>query len=112
MQGKIPDSIVKRSKQAYRAPIKSAFMPGNAPEYVKEMLSPELFRKAGVFDFSSISNLLQKIEKTGNSSEVDDMVLASVISTHLLFTMFLEKSYNDFSQGKVSNLKIIDETRK
>lgn len=112
MQGKIPDSIVKRSKQAYRAPIKSAFMPGNAPEYVKDMLSPELFRKAGVFDFSSISNLLQKIEKTGNSSEVDDMVLASVISTHLLFTMFLEKSHNDFSQGKVSNLKIIDETKK
>ncbi len=112
MQGKIPDSIVKRSKQAYRAPIKSAFMTENAPEYVKEMLSPELFRKAGIFDYTSISNLLQKIEKTGNSSEVDDMVLASVISTHLLFKMFPERSYNDFGQGKVSNLKIIDETKK
>lgn len=112
MQGKIPDSIVKRSKQAYRAPIKSAFMTENAPEYVKEMLSPELFRKAGIFDYTSISNLLQKIELTGNSSEVDDMVLASVISTHLLFTMFPERSFNDFGQGKVSNLKIIDETKK
>lgn len=112
MQGKIPDSIVKRSKQAYRAPIKSAFMTENAPEYVKEMLSPELFSKAGIFDYTSISNLLQKIELTGNSSEVDDMVLASVISTHLLFTMFPERSYNDFGQGKVSNLKIIDETKK
>lgn len=112
MQGKIPDSIVRRSKQAYRAPIKSAFMTENAPEYVKEMLSPELFSKAGIFDYTSISNLLQKIELTGNSSEVDDMVLASVISTHLLFTMFPERSYNDFGQGKVSNLKIIDETKK
>jgi len=113
MQGKIPQSIVKRSKQAYRAPIKSAFMPGGAaPGYVKEMLCPELFRKAGVFDFNSISNLLQKIELTGNSSEVDDMVLASVISTHLLFTMFIEKSSTDFSHGKVSNLKIIDQTKK
>lgn len=112
MQGKIPESIVKRSKQAYRAPIKSAFVTVNAPEYVKEMLSPELFRKAGIFDFDSISNLLQKIELTGNSSEVNDMVLASVISTHLLFTMFIEKSHNDFSQGKICNLKIIDETKK
>jgi len=112
MQGKIPDSIVKRSKQAYRAPIKSAFLSENAPGYVKEMLSPELFRKAGIFDYTSISNLLQKIELTGKSSEVDDMVLASVISTHLLFTMFPERSFSDFSQGKVSNLKIIDETKK
>ena len=55
------------------------------------MLSPEYFRKAGIFDFDSVSNLLQKIEKTGNSSEVDDMVLVSVISTHLIYNQFIER---------------------
>lgn len=109
MQGKIPESILKRSKQAYRAPIKSAFLTEKSPDYLKEMLSREFFARTGIFDFNSISNLIEKIEKAGSSSEMDDMVLASVISTHLLFSLFFEKSKNEFSQGKINNLKIIDE---
>jgi asparagine synthase (glutamine-hydrolysing) len=110
MQNKIPESIIRRSKQAYRAPVKSVFFLNKPPEYVKEMLAPEYFRKAGIFDYNSISNLLQKIEKTGNSSEVEDMVLASVISTHLLYNQFIERNYENFQTGKLNNLKLIDET--
>jgi asparagine synthase (glutamine-hydrolysing) len=110
MQNKIPESIIKRSKQAYRAPVKSAFFLSNPPEYIKEMLAPEYFRNAGIFDYNSISNMLQKIEKNGNSSEVEDMVLASVISTHLLFNQFIEGNYENFQSGKLNNLKLIDET--
>ncbi len=110
MQNKIPESIIKRSKQAYRAPVKSAFFLNKPPEYVKEMLTPEYFRKAGIFNYDSISNLLQKIEKTGNSSEVEDMVLASVISTHLLYNQFIERNYENSLSGKLNNLKLIDET--
>jgi hypothetical protein len=54
--------------------------------------------------------MLQKIEKNGNSSEVEDMVLASVISTHLLFNQFIEGNYENFQSGKLNNLKLIDET--
>jgi asparagine synthase (glutamine-hydrolysing) len=110
MHNKIPESIIKRSKQAYRAPVKSAFFLSKPPDYVKEMLAPEYFSKAGIFDYNSVSNLLQKIEKTGNSSEVDDMVLASVISTHLLHNQFIEKNNGNFQEGKLNNLKLIDET--
>ena len=109
MQNKIPDSIVRRSKQPYRAPIKNTFTPKNPPEYVKEMLSPEYFRKAGIFNFDSVSNLLQKIEKTGNSSEVDDMVLVSVISTHLIYNQFIERFQENLQNRTLINLKIIDE---
>ena len=72
------------------------------------MLTPEYFKRAGIFEFSSISNLLLKIERTGNSSEVDDMVLASVISTHLLFDQFIEKKHERFQEG-LNNLKIIND---
>jgi hypothetical protein len=72
------------------------------------MLSPEYFNKAGVFNFNSISNLLLKIEKTGNSSEVDDMVLASVISTHLLYYQFIEKHSENFYSSQLKNLKIVE----
>jgi len=107
MKNKIPESIIKRSKQAYRAPIKSAFFLNKQPEYIREMLSPEYFRKAGVFDYNSISNLLLKIGKTGSSSEMDDMVLASVISTHLLYNQFVEKNHESFPH--LNNLKTINE---
>jgi asparagine synthase (glutamine-hydrolysing) len=110
MQNKIPESIIKRSKQAYRAPVKSAFFLNKPPDYIKEMLAPEYFSKAGIFDYNSISSMLQKIEKTGNSSEVEDMVLASVISTHLLHNQFIEKNYENFPTGKLNNLKLIEET--
>jgi asparagine synthase (glutamine-hydrolysing) len=109
MKNKIPGSIIKRSKQAYRAPVKSAFFLKNPPGYIKEMLAPEYFRKAGIFEFSSISNLLLKIERTGNSSEVDDMVLASVISTHLLFNQFIEKQHEGIPGPGLNNLKIIND---
>lgn len=109
MKNKIPDSIIQRSKQAYRAPIKSAFFLNNPPEYIKEMLTPEFFKKAGIFEFNSVSNLLMKIEKTGNASEVDDMVLASVLSTHLLFHQFIEKQHREFKGAGLNNLKIIND---
>jgi asparagine synthase (glutamine-hydrolysing) len=109
MHNKIPDSIVKRSKQPYRAPVKNAFIHNNTPAYVKEILSPGYFRKAGIFNFDSISTLLQKIEKTGNSSEVDDMVLVSVISTHLIYNQFIERFQENLQNITLNNLKIIDE---
>ncbi len=109
MKNKIPESIIKRSKQPYRAPIKNAFPLNNPPEYLKEVLSPGFFKKAGIFDFNSISTLLQKIQKTGNSSEVDDMVLVSVISTHLLYDQFIDRFSENLTGIELNNLKIIDE---
>jgi asparagine synthase (glutamine-hydrolysing) len=110
MRNKIPDSIIKRSKQPYRAPIKNAFPLHNPPEYLREILSPGYFKKAGIFDYNSISTLLQKIEKTGNSSEVEDMVLVSVISTHLLYNQFIENFRENIEGRTLTNLKTIVET--
>jgi asparagine synthase (glutamine-hydrolysing) len=109
MQNRIPDSILKRPKQPYRAPIKNAFMQ-NRPEYLKEILSPEYFSKAGIFDYNSVSTVLQKIEKTGSSTEVDDMILVAVISTHLLYKQFIEDFRENLNGRKLINLKTIVET--
>lgn len=107
MKNKIPESIIKRSKQAYRAPIKNAFFSGNRPDYVDEMLAPAYFKKAGVFNFDSISNLLNKIEKSGTATEVEDMIVASVVSTHLLYHQFIEKRIDNTGNPELANLKIV-----
>jgi len=107
MNHKIPDSILKRSKQAYRAPIKNAFILNNTPDFVREMLKPDIFSKAGIFNFDSISGIISKIEKTNSSTEVEDMILASVMSTHLLYCQFIEKKNEEFKNTRLSNLKLI-----
>jgi len=53
--------------------------------------------------------LLQKIEKTGDSSEVEDMVLASVISTHILYNQFIERNSGIYPPERLNNLRIIND---
>ncbi len=109
MENRIPESIIKRPKQPYRAPISSVFMSENSPEYVKEMLSDGYIRKVGIFNQETLSPVLNKIEKTGTASEMDNMVLAAVISTHLLHNQFIEGNNEELKTGELKNLKIVDD---
>jgi asparagine synthase (glutamine-hydrolysing) len=109
MTGRIPESIVKRPKQPYRAPISSVFLGMGRPDYVDEMLSERMTRIAGIFSHESVTALLSKIGKAGSSSEMDNMVLASVISTHLVYNQFIEKKDSGFNNSTLKNLRIIEE---
>ena len=111
LKGKIPESILKRPKQPYRAPIGSAFLPEDRPAYIKEMLSESCTRKSGIFNFESISSLLKKIEKTGTASEVENIILTAVISTHLLHHQFIEYQNEEFKTPPLKNLKIIEDLK-
>jgi asparagine synthase (glutamine-hydrolysing) len=109
LKNKIPDSIINRTKQPYRAPITSVFLAKDSPEYVKYMLSESYTKKAGIFDYKSISSMIAKIENTGVASEVDNMALTSVISTHLVNYQFIENNNTEFQNGKLENLKVIED---
>ncbi len=109
LNNKIPETILKRQKQPYRAPIKSVFLSKQASHYVKTMLSQSSFKEAGIFDFHSIAGLISKIEKTGVSSEIDNMVLTAVISTHLIHSQFIEHKNDEFKPKELSKLKIISD---
>ena len=109
LQNKIPDDILNRTKQPYRAPVKNVFMSENPPEYVGEMLSETYTNKAGLFNFNSIGSVISRIKKTGVTSEMDDMLLTTIISTHLLFNQFIENNNEGFKAKKLSNLRIIED---
>jgi asparagine synthase (glutamine-hydrolysing) len=109
MKGKIPEIILRRPKQPYRAPIKSVFMGQKLPEYVKYMLSEKYFRETGIFDFESFTAMISRIIKTGISSEVDNMVLTAVISTHLLHYQLIENHNEEYRRGELKNLMIIND---
>lgn len=111
MTGRIPESIVRRPKQPYRAPISSVFLGKERPDYVDEMLSEKMTRLTGIFSHESISALLAKVEKTGTASEMDNMVIAAVISTHLVHHQFIENNNSEFRNGPLRNLKIVEENK-
>lgn len=109
VKGKIPDSIIVRPKQPYRAPVTSSFLSKGAPDYIAEMLSEKYSEEAGIFNHDSIDTVKERIARTGNASEMDNMVLAAVISTHLLHHQFIRNNNSDYMGEELKNLKIIEE---
>ncbi|MCD4665546.1 MAG: asparagine synthase (glutamine-hydrolyzing), partial [Bacteroidales bacterium] len=107
MKGKIPESILNRSKQAYRAPISTSFFGAKSPAYVDEMLSEKQLRSYGIFDDGKVLKLLDKIKTGKNISEVDNMAVAGILSTQLLNQLFINNAPIDYRKNKLSNLKTI-----
>ena len=87
-EGLVPQSIVRRVKQPYRAPDGRCFFEPGAPSYVKEMLSPASIEKGGIFDPAAVSALVSKYSAGKASSVKDDMALVGVLSTQLLAAQF------------------------
>jgi len=109
MRNRIPESIKKRSKQAYRAPIQSVFLSKQLPAYVERMLSAQFTEQVGVFNYSSLQTVLARIEKAGKSTEVENMLITFVISTHLLYDQFINKNASHYKLAKLSKSKIVED---
>ena len=93
MAGRIPESVLKRSKQAYRAPITSAFIGKQKPDYVLELLKEQTIRDFGIFDNSQVDKLLKKFDTQQNISENDTMALTAILSTQMFYAMYIKKTY-------------------
>ena len=87
----LPDIIWRRPKRPYRAPIHHGFLGPNAPDYVRELLSPTEIKKVGMFKETAVNGLVQKIDRGLPISETDDMALAGILSTQLLHHHFIDK---------------------
>jgi asparagine synthase (glutamine-hydrolysing) len=107
MAGKIPESILTRPKQAYRAPIHTSFFGKNAPSYVEELLSGDSIRSFDSFDPEKVNKLLEKFRAGTNISEMDNMALAGILSTQLVNLLFIRQNAFDSSESNLANLKIV-----
>ena len=106
--GKIPESITKRSKQAYRAPIASSFFSAHAPGSINEILSETSIKEFGIFDSVKVQSLIRKIKNKTNMSEMDQMAIAGILSTQLLYKLFIMNTVAP-DRGSLTNLRIIKE---
>ncbi|HKB87893.1 MAG TPA: asparagine synthase (glutamine-hydrolyzing) [Ignavibacteriaceae bacterium] len=93
----LPDEIVKRPKNPYRAPIKLALMDSNAG-LIEKYLSETAFLKTGLFDSRKVDFFLKKMKKTDTISEIDAMTLSGLLSTQIIYDKFItsfSKNYNN-----------------
>ncbi len=103
--GKIPDSIVSRSKQAYRAPVSLKLL--KESEQFNHFLSPAGIKESGVFDNSKIEKLIKKLDTSKTISEVDNMALVAIFSTRIIEELFINKKPSAYKSHKLDNLKTI-----
>lgn len=87
----LPDEIWQRVKRPYRAPIHRSFFNDQTIPYVREMLSPAYVDEAGLFNSTAVSHLVKKIESHMPITETDDMALAGILSSHLIFQQFVSQ---------------------
>jgi asparagine synthase (glutamine-hydrolysing) len=107
MYSKLPERVIKRPKQAYRAPVAKSFISNSSPEYVKELLSEKRVNEMGIFNYGLIKKLVSKIDSGNLPTEIDNMALAGILSTHLLHDIFVNGN-NHYRDHKLSsNCQII-----
>lgn len=109
VKDKIPPSILKRPKQAYRAPITSAFFSDKLPEYIKYVLSDEYLRQTGLFNVDSVNTLMNKIKQNQKASETENMAIAAIVSSQILHYQFIDGKNEGLSEFKLVNLKLIEQ---
>ncbi len=88
-RGKVPASILERSKQPYRAPDGKSFFGKHSPEYVEALLSPDALNNSGVFQPGPVGKLVSKFKSGRATSTKDNMALVGILSTQLLAHKFL-----------------------
>lgn len=87
----MPDELIDRAKQPYRAPISRCFLADQAPEYVSDLLSENSLRETGCFDAGKVARLIAKARQQNGrlDSERENMALVAILSTQLLHRQFI-----------------------
>jgi asparagine synthase (glutamine-hydrolysing) len=100
----IPEPIVQRPKQPYRAPDAVCFAGSGAPDWVRECLSADALRSAGLFDGSAVDRLNGKLgaERLGSGGALtvgnaDNMALVGILSAQLVHLQIIQNTAPDYS---------------
>jgi asparagine synthase (glutamine-hydrolysing) len=90
----LPPEIWTRRKRPYRAPIQRSFFgPETTTAYAQELLTERAIQDTGLFNPQAVAQLVRKAVSGAQLSEVDDMAVAGILSTQLVYQQFV-KDFN------------------
>ena len=85
----VPDEIVKRPKQPYRAPFGQAIVNSKNKQLISAV-SERLLKQTGLFNETKVKKFINKSQSKKELSEVDTMALMGIYSSQLVFEKFIE----------------------
>jgi asparagine synthase (glutamine-hydrolysing) len=104
----LPDQIINRAKQPYRAPIqKSLFDPADSG-LVDSLLDSSEIKHEGIFDASKVSILLSKIRAERSNSETEGMAFAGILSTRIFLKQYI---YSSIKPIQKHHFRVIEDYR-
>lgn len=98
----LPQKILYRPKNPYRAPIRNSFIK-NKYFNIEEILSEKQIKSLDIFDYDKVNLLLKKAYRTDTLSELDNMALAGILSTQILFYQFMVKEKLQVPESYIFN---------
>ena len=107
MKGRVPQSVLVRPKQAYRAPVASAL---HKSVLIDTYLNNKAIGDAGLFDSDSIKKLVEKLKAAKLVSESDNMALTGVLSGQIWYDKLIAKpkaiSKDELLNGQIRNKQV------
>ena len=106
-RGLVPDGIIGRSKQPFRAPDALSFVGPKVSDWVAEVIAPDAVVEAGVFDPGAVERLWLKCSGHGQDapfSNADNMALVGILSTGLLYQSLIKATPNQAVPASFSTL--------
>lgn len=84
----LPESIINRAKNPYRAPISNSIFI-NA-KLLNEYLSKSIIEGSGIFNFEKVERLKKKLRNSPQVSETDNMALIGILSAQIIYQKFVQ----------------------
>jgi asparagine synthase (glutamine-hydrolysing) len=107
MAGRLPERVLKRNKQAYRAPISNSLFSFGNNDYVSSLLSETCIHNTGIFNSEYVNRLVEKAKGNLQFSETENMALAGILSTQILYFQYIEKSGYRPALPEMDNCRVI-----
>lgn len=87
----LPEEIINRHKQPYRAPDIPSFVNNKNQEYVQYLTSISKIKDYGYFDPRKVEKFMKKVMTGRATGYSDNMAFMAILSTQLLHYLFVEK---------------------
>jgi asparagine synthase (glutamine-hydrolysing) len=102
----LPEAIRRRPKRPYRAPVHRSFFNAEAPDYVRDLLTPTAIKETGLFKPAVVEQFVAKLARGTRVGETDDMALVGILSTQLLHHQFIKNFRHDEVLPPTANVKV------
>ncbi|MHB0952482.1 MAG: asparagine synthase (glutamine-hydrolyzing) [Allorhizobium sp.] len=99
-KGMVPDAIIERPKQPYRAPDSQAFARKPVVDYLEEALSPRVLSDGGLFNVAAVAKLKDKALQGHATSFRDNAAFIGILSTQLWQKAFSAKAADTHNLNK------------